>query len=298
MVNTRYATLILFYSFSIVCFFLCISCDSSTEPSSVYPQPPIPQGPYPADFATNVLIITELSWEIEGTAGYYAFDLYFGVEENPPLIAEEFVGTVYQVEDLDFDQTYYWKIVTRDAYGQTTEGPVWRFSTFDGIYIDEGFEGNFPPDDWFVGWGWERSGSSHSGSYSATGYVEFVDKNDKSGYVYIDLLTPWFENGPTDDRTLDLSFYYRLNSDSNINGYAGSHLVVETETAGETEESIYAYLDDQPTWIICERALSTNYLGDRFRLIFRCYAGGGVGSWGWARAFVDDILLIDSELEL
>jgi len=58
------------------------------------------------------------------------YDIYFGDTDTPPLVEAGWSNTSYHLDVLDNDVTYYWKIVSRDAIGNTTEGLVWNFTTF------------------------------------------------------------------------------------------------------------------------------------------------------------------------
>ncbi|MFA7543415.1 MAG: hypothetical protein WCY84_03485, partial [Candidatus Cloacimonadaceae bacterium] len=74
----------------------------------------------PADGATDLSIITNLSWtDNAGTPTGY--DLYFGedypVEGNPLLSHEEFATSHYYPGLLNYGTTYYWKVVPWNDQG-------------------------------------------------------------------------------------------------------------------------------------------------------------------------------------
>ncbi len=57
--------------------------------------------------------------------------VYFGTSATPPLIGET-NSSFYEIPNLEKNKTYYWKIVTVTADGETTFG-TWRFTTSDNI---------------------------------------------------------------------------------------------------------------------------------------------------------------------
>ncbi len=54
------------------------------------------------------------------------YELYFGEEENPPLLVN---GLSSETSDVNVvsGKTYYWKINTSDNFGAKTIGQVWKF---------------------------------------------------------------------------------------------------------------------------------------------------------------------------
>jgi hypothetical protein len=96
------------------------------------PHPPaVPTNPKPADGATNVDISKDLSWATsdQDIGDHVYSDLYFGTTNPPPLLKTHIYETTYDVGLMQFQTTYYWRIVACDSHGQVTEGPVWRFTT-------------------------------------------------------------------------------------------------------------------------------------------------------------------------
>jgi Right handed beta helix region/Periplasmic copper-binding protein (NosD) len=57
------------------------------------------------------------------------YDVYFGTITTPPLVKENTTTIIHNLGTLDSQTTYYWKIVTKDNHGASTEGPVWTFKT-------------------------------------------------------------------------------------------------------------------------------------------------------------------------
>jgi hypothetical protein len=100
--------------------------------------PAMPSDPTPDDIDTGVGITgTNLSWECSDADGDpLSYDIYFGTFSPPPLVRSGYKGKTFELEELEKDTTYYWKIVVTDnpipgAYGgsKTVEGPIWSFTT-------------------------------------------------------------------------------------------------------------------------------------------------------------------------
>jgi hypothetical protein len=98
-----------------------------------------PSDPDPGSGAINVEIDKTLSW----TGGdpnndTVTYDVYFGKDSNPPKVVENITEESYDPGILDYNSTYFWKIVAWDDMGYSTEGPIWYFRTK--------VEGNFAPE--------------------------------------------------------------------------------------------------------------------------------------------------------
>ena len=87
-----------------------------------------PKNPIPNDGATSVDVNIDLSWT-GGPGTSITYDVYFGTT-NPPLkVASNQSGTTYNPGTMNYQTTYYWKVVAWDTQGNTAEGPVWHFTT-------------------------------------------------------------------------------------------------------------------------------------------------------------------------
>jgi len=96
------------------------------------PHPPeVPTNPKPVDGAINVDVTKDLTWtNSDPDIGEDVYsDLYFGTTNPPPLLQANIFETTYDVGIMEFNTTYYWKIVAHDNHGQVTEGPLWSFTT-------------------------------------------------------------------------------------------------------------------------------------------------------------------------
>ncbi|MCD6545994.1 MAG: fibronectin type III domain-containing protein, partial [Thermotogae bacterium] len=124
---------ILLLAVSIVVIFIATSCDllKKENPVKVNSAPNEPSSPIPTDGATNVSINTLLSWVCtDPDSDPLVYNLYFGTDEqNLTLKAANLTSNSYQLSNLEYSTTYYWKIVAKDTDGKTTTGPVWSFTT-------------------------------------------------------------------------------------------------------------------------------------------------------------------------
>ena len=57
------------------------------------------------------------------------YDVYFGSQIHHPLSSTGITANTYHPGAMSFNTTYYWKIIVHDDHGNSTEGPVWSFST-------------------------------------------------------------------------------------------------------------------------------------------------------------------------
>ena len=87
--------------------------------------PATPTNPVPSDKQTEISLTPVLSWECSDMDGdSLTYDIYFGTDENPPLVKESHNGRSYLPGALEYSTVYYWKIVAKDEHGGTREGPV------------------------------------------------------------------------------------------------------------------------------------------------------------------------------
>ena len=113
-------------------------CIVKASGSSDNTAPTIPTLIFPSNNSINNSINTALKWisednDYDDTVSY---DIYLS-KTNPPVIVESnYSLTSYSPDNaLEYNQTYYWKIVAKDSFGGVTNGSVWSFTT-----------GEFPDD--------------------------------------------------------------------------------------------------------------------------------------------------------
>jgi hypothetical protein len=98
--------------------------------------PNLPTNPTPINGSTDISLDTILSWDcIDPDGDALVYDIYFEADDATPdiLVSDDQPETNYTPTSLDYDTTYYWQITAKDPYGATTSGPIWTFTTKQGI---------------------------------------------------------------------------------------------------------------------------------------------------------------------
>ncbi|TET38904.1 MAG: hypothetical protein E3J72_01910 [Planctomycetota bacterium] len=80
----------------------------------------------PCDGTENIPVTVLLDWNAANKASKY--NLYFGSEPNPPLVAIDLTVTQWQATSLANLTAYYWRVDSVNSYG-VIKGPAWRFTT-------------------------------------------------------------------------------------------------------------------------------------------------------------------------
>ena len=89
-----------------------------------------PTNPFPVNHATDQNVNVQLSWEcFNSYDDSIIFDIYFDTLSNPSIAGYDIMETAYNPGTLRDMTTYYWKIVTRIASGDSTIGEIWQFTT-------------------------------------------------------------------------------------------------------------------------------------------------------------------------
>ncbi len=94
--------------------------------------PEAPASPNVQDGAVGVAVDVALSWAASSdpNGDPVSYDVYFGVEDEPPLVASSLVSPNYDPPgDLGYSTTYNWRVVAADDQGGATSGPYWSFTT-------------------------------------------------------------------------------------------------------------------------------------------------------------------------
>lgn len=112
---------------------LLIGSSLSMTASALNNPPNVPSNPHPDDGAIDIGVKTHLSWTAcDPDPGDKAiYDLYFGTEPNPDLIASDLEKPNYYPGILEHNTQYFWKVVAKDEQGASTTGPEWTFTTND-----------------------------------------------------------------------------------------------------------------------------------------------------------------------
>lgn len=107
---------------------ISVRCIQGDE--AVNEPPNTPSNPSPANGATGLDLNSDLFWDCTDPDGDpLTYDVYFGTETNPPLIAEGISEDTFDPGMLEYYTNYFWKIVAFDDHGNSKEGPVWEFTT-------------------------------------------------------------------------------------------------------------------------------------------------------------------------
>jgi len=102
--------------------------------------PNIPSNPSPPDGAINIETEADLSWYCsDPDGGSLKYDVYFGPTNPPPQVTWGQYKKTFDPGVMDFETTYYWKIVVWDNHNETTTSPIWRFTV-----REEGVENKAP----------------------------------------------------------------------------------------------------------------------------------------------------------
>jgi len=85
--------------------------------------------PIPADQARSVSLLPILDWLAEDPEGdAILYDLYFGSENPPPLLATNLTQSRYELSNLQYGSTYFWQVVAKTATANTVSS-LWQFVT-------------------------------------------------------------------------------------------------------------------------------------------------------------------------
>ena len=89
----------------------------------------------PGDGASGVAIGQVLTWAGgDPDAGdAVTYDIYFGTGGNLTLVSSGQTESSYNPGSLSYGQVYYWQVIARDNYGNSSVGPVWSFVTQNEI---------------------------------------------------------------------------------------------------------------------------------------------------------------------
>jgi hypothetical protein len=94
-----------------------------------------PGDPDPEDDETDVDVEYDISWSggDPDPGDIVVYDIYFGTSSSPPKVEDDYPETEYEPGTMDFNTTYYWKIIAQDNHGVSTPGDEWSFTTRDNI---------------------------------------------------------------------------------------------------------------------------------------------------------------------
>ena len=93
--------------------------------------PSVPSSPKPENDALDVSTSTVLSWKCSDPDGdAVRYIVYLGKSPNDlKVIASNLEKSEYELKNLEYSTTYYWKVVAVDEKGARTQSDVWKFTT-------------------------------------------------------------------------------------------------------------------------------------------------------------------------
>ncbi|MHC4661940.1 MAG: C1 family peptidase, partial [Planctomycetota bacterium] len=173
--------------------------------------------PFPADGTVEVPVDVILTWN---SGSVPEQDLYFGTAFPPPLMNANHSVDSYDPGILSFDQTFYWRIDTRNASG-TTSGSIWSFRTI--VEAPDDITGITPADaasDQSVATTLDWDDSAR-----AEGYYVFFDSSFPPAYNG-SAISSDFDPGPLSYLT---TYYWKIiayNAGGNSSDAAGSFTTI------------------------------------------------------------------------
>jgi PKD repeat protein len=101
-----------------------------------------PATPSPQHETTQVSIDPVLRWTGNDPDGdTVTYDVFFGTNMSPAKIVIQQSNSYFTPETLDYQTTYYWKIVSWDTFGANNTGALWSFTTEPSDGTSDGTNG-------------------------------------------------------------------------------------------------------------------------------------------------------------
>jgi hypothetical protein len=111
---------------------LALSCGDSNPTGTSGNRPTAPSQPFPADGAQSQSTALMLTWSVfPEDLDSVTFDVYIGTEQILNRVASGLTDTIYSPRGLTWSRIYYWKVVTIDPEGNTSNSTTWHFSTIE-----------------------------------------------------------------------------------------------------------------------------------------------------------------------
>ncbi|HOM80125.1 MAG TPA: choice-of-anchor J domain-containing protein, partial [Candidatus Cloacimonas acidaminovorans] len=233
---------------------------TTSNPTSA-PNPAVLVSPVNGSWA---MIGDILSWNSGG--GFpSSYDVYFGTSSTPPLVSDNQTTTTY-TPTLTAGNTYYWKVVPANAFGEASDCPTWSFKTPTATQLAESFENtSFPPGGWANPGTWSRSTSyAKHGTASAYKYgsssSQYILSTPKVTITSTSTLNFWSLCSSTSgilqivyspDRTTwtqigsDITYaatYTMYNTVVDLSSLAGNNYYLGVRTGGQSYTSYYVDL--------------------------------------------------------
>lgn len=92
--------------------------------------PYVPSNPEPSDGTTDTDLNITLQWQGgDKDSDTIFYDLFFGTMDPPSIKQQNLTQASFQMNNLSYDTTYYWKIVSTDNDDAVENGSIWSFTT-------------------------------------------------------------------------------------------------------------------------------------------------------------------------
>ena len=179
--------------------------------------PEVPTNPNPIQGEINVLISSSLSWDCDdyNYEDILTYDVYLEANDPTPdqLVSDDQIGTSFDpIADLEYNTTYYWRIVAKDTPGSSTVGPIWNFTTEIGEPNNSPYEPNNPnPENGAVDQSIETDLSWSGGDPDGDPvvYDVYFEENDPTP----DIILSYNQSETSyilDDLNYDTTYYWKI----------------------------------------------------------------------------------------
>ncbi len=99
--------------------------------------PPVLHIAGPDHDSTDVPLGIELAWSASDDEDEpVTYDVYFGRSDPPDIVLTDYSDTVLFIDTLRYQTDYFWKVAATDSSGNTSNGPVKRFTTRFRTFTD------------------------------------------------------------------------------------------------------------------------------------------------------------------
>jgi hypothetical protein len=132
-----------------------------------------------------------VGWSLEGVGPEVeGFKVYAGQTNPPQTLVFNGFNAQCAINNVEYNKTYYWKVVPYGINGEAQDVPVWSFTTTDRVpFFHEGFTGSASIPDGWVSQDGTGSGISWYFDGSEAGIGTGSYKDDK-GQVFTTLTSP------------------------------------------------------------------------------------------------------------
>jgi len=220
--------------------------DKATESQENHP-PAVPSSPSPVNGATDQPLSITLSWQCSDPDGdTLSFDIYFGTQQDPPLISSNQHETSYQPGQLQYNSTYYWRVVAKDENNNMISGPIWSFSTPNlesGIHLIGHYNTPYNASEIFV---------SGDYAYIVTGLL-ILDISDPSQPTYAGFYSTSCSHVFVYGNYAFMTYYFHEQYED------GHLLVLDVSDPPNPQRADYVSFEDHP-WDVVASSYSVCYV--------------------------------------